>query len=222
MVGLLTGCETTGLSLREKGGTSYSNYIMSLPSNTNTSSAAKLPKSLRLAVVQVGEAAPPDRMLQELRRHPESFAFVMGLPLPAENEPPYYYQREKVVPPDYTSHMKAIGLLARKAGADHVFLCGGSIDSWQQNSLLSVFDLTILGGFILPGTKISQEGKATGVLLEAETLQPTVFLNAESKAAWYSPDFLVDGKLANMRVEMRDKLMDELTAELIQHVSRPD
>ena len=218
MVSLLAGCQTTGLSFREKGVTTYSRYVLSLPANTNAPAPLKLPA--RLAVAQVGEAAPTDQVLQELLRHPEIFSSAFGLPLPAEDEPRYGW-REHAPPIDYAAHLRAIQLMARNEGADYIFLFGGNLDSWRKNNVLSIFDLTIVGGVILPGTKISLEGKAAGILLETTHLQPVSILNVETNASSYSPDLLVDGKEAEMRVEMRDKLMADLTTKLMHTVSQP-
>lgn len=221
MASLLVGCETTGLSLREKGGTTYSNYVLSLPADTNASTSPRPSTPIRLAVAQVGETAPPERILQELRRHSGLFENVTGLPLPAEDGHTHFHKDN---PPsfDYESRMRSAAQLARQAGADHVFLCGGNIDSWRANNFLSVFDITLIGGVVLPASKISMEGKAAGVLLEAKTLQPVFFVNAESQTSGHSPTALSDGKQSKMRAEMRDHLWDELTAQLIQKVSDAD
>ena len=50
---LLAGCETDGLSVRERGTVTYPNYILNLPAGAVDASAAKIKKPVHLAVVQV-------------------------------------------------------------------------------------------------------------------------------------------------------------------------
>src|ERR1039457_3462780 len=81
---LIAGCETTGLSPREHSGADYPNYILALPSKPSPDAVKKVVTPIRLAVAQVGEAAPPKQMLDKLQNENGLVLSVVGLPLPGD------------------------------------------------------------------------------------------------------------------------------------------
>ena len=124
---LLSGCATTGFSQREVAGVSYPNYILGL-SSTNTSPARPVPaKPIHLAVAQVGESAPPAKLLQKLATSPERIASVVAVPAPGDTQRPYYAPRDnsQIKQEDFTTRVQALCRLSRNLGADYLFLCGG-------------------------------------------------------------------------------------------------
>jgi hypothetical protein len=215
---LLTGCETTGLSPRESSGVSYPNYILSLPVNpAATPQRPAMP--IRLAVAEVGEDAPPDAMLNKLAGHGNLVASVTGLPLPSDGVPAYEFLRANSPKLDYASRVKTICGLARISGADYVFLFGGNVDSWQENNALSVLDITVIGGVFVPGARIHIEGKGAGVLIDTTNCEPVLFVNSEAKDSGSSPDYLTEGKTMNLRVKVRDVLINDLTDQLLNKLT---
>jgi len=218
MACLLAGCETTGLSPRERSGVSYPNYILSLQSD-GTNAPRKVITPIRLAVAQVGEAAPSDAMLNKLAASKTLVSSAFGLPLPGDEDNFRYYNRRNDPPEDYTGRIKAVRGLARAAGADYLFLCGGNIDSWQKRNPSAILDFTIIGGVVAPGTQIHVEGKGAGALIDVATGQPIIFVNAETNRSALSPDFLVDGKTTSMRVQARDELVGKLSDELLEKLT---
>lgn len=218
---LLAGCETTGLSPRENAGATYPNYILSLQ-NGATNAPQKVSMPIRLAVVQIGEAAPPEAMLDKLTQQKNLVTSVIGLPLPDDTVNFNLYRNNRDADFQnsvYSARVKTICGLARSAGADYVFLFGGNLDSWQENNFSSTFDITIIGGTLLPGAKIHIEGKAAGALISTETCQPVFFVNAEKRDSAMSPDFFVDGKTMGLRVKVRDELVAELNHQLINKLT---
>lgn len=209
---LLAGCESTGLSPRETSMVSYPNYILSLESNPATNSAAATPQKIvtpiRLAVAQIGEDAPPVALLDKLAAQKTLVASVGGLPLSDGGSP--YYVRPGRQGPDYASQVKAICGLAQAAGADYVLVIGGNLDSWEQHNSLSVLDITVVGGFIVPGGKIHVEGRGAGTLISTSTCKPVLFVSADAHTSALSPDFLVDGKTTAMDARTRDELAAKL------------
>jgi hypothetical protein len=214
--GLLTGCETTGISPREHSGVSYPSYVLSLQPDPTNAPVSKLATPIRLAVVQIGESAPPSALLDKLAGQKALLASVVGLPLPGEPDDSSYQRRAYVSTEDYANRTKKICSLARMAGADYVLLFGGNIDSWVNNNALCALDITIIGGLILPGSEINLEGKGAGVVIEAATGNPVCFLNADTKRSGLSPDFLVDGKTTDLRAQVRDALVGKLGDELLK------
>jgi len=214
---LLAGCETTGLSPREQSGASYPNYILSLQSN-GASAPQKPVAPIRLAVAQIGEAAPPETMLDQLAAQKALVASVTGLPLPGEMQNNYYNSANRPAG-DYGTRVKTICALARASDADYVFLFGGNIDSWRANNSLSILDLTLVGGVLVPGGRTHIEGKGAGALISASSCQPVFFVSVDEQDSAASPDYLADGRTADMRAKARDELIKKLTQELLDKLA---
>lgn len=153
-------------------------------------------------------------MLDDLSTKPNLITSVVGLPLPADSGNSFGYKRAGQSSGDYASRIKAVCNLAQATGANYVFLIGGTVDSWSRENSLGLFDLTLVGGWIIPGTEISIEGKGAGTLIEAATGQPAFIVNVECKESALSPDFLSAGKTTDMRVHARDELAKKLSDEL--------
>jgi hypothetical protein len=66
VVGLMTSCETTGLSPREHSGLDYPGYVLSLQTNRTNAPPQKPVLPVHLAVAQIGETAPLQAMLGDL------------------------------------------------------------------------------------------------------------------------------------------------------------
>jgi hypothetical protein len=223
VVCLMAGCETTGLSPREHSGVDYPSYILNLHTDSTNTLPQKPVLPVHLAVAQIGESAPPKAMLDALEARTDLIASVVGIPLPANSENQFRYNYKQAEQPiDYASRVKAVCHLAKAAGADYIFLFGGSVDSWTDGNFLRIFDITIVGGMIFPGSKINMESKGAGTLIEAATEQPVFFVNAENKQSKYSPDYFSEGKTMDMRVQARDELVQQLRDGLLKKLAASD
>jgi hypothetical protein len=219
-IGLVTGCEATGLSPGERAGADYSHYILSLQPGQSHNPTQTLTAPIHLAVAQVGETAPSRKMLDKLKGQNALIASTVGLPLPDGPEQRYAnYNQAKTSSMDYSARVKSVCSLAQAAGAKYVFLFGGNVDSWRKNNFLTVFDLTIVGAFIVPSSKIEMEGKAAGTLIDAATAEPVFFVSVDAQASEMTPDYLAEGKTEDMRAQLRDELIDKLTAELLNKIT---
>lgn len=214
-ISLLAGCETSGLSTREHGGVSYPNYILNLPPDATGTPARKITAPIRLAVAQVGEVAPPSAMLRRLAGNSSLIAIVIGLPLAGDGDEQNSYNRAKVPDTNYAARIQSLCQLARTAGTDYVFLFGGSVDSWRKENPLKILDATIVGGVLVPGSRVNLEGKGAGALIEAATAKPVFFLNAEGKKSALTPDWLADGKTKELQTQLRAELVSQLTDDLL-------
>jgi hypothetical protein len=221
MACLLAGCETTGMSPREAAGIDYPSYIATLPPATNQPPKMSVP--VHLAVAQVGEIAPPDVMLAVLSTNKNLVASVCSLSLPGGqslNTPDYYpYNRQSAPQVDYTGNMQALLRQARASGADYLFLFGGNLDSVREQTPLVVFDITLVGGFILPGSEIRMEGKSAGTLIDVNSGAPVAFTSAEIRDSQLTPDEFADDATINLRAKVRDRLIAKLSGELLEKIS---
>ena len=218
---LLTGCATTGLSQREVSGISFPNYILSL-SSTNTAPARPvLAKPIRLAVAQVGESAPPADLLQKLATNPERIASVVAMPAPGDTQYPYYAPRDnsQLKQEDFSTRVQALCRLSRNLGADYLFLCGGDLTEWQDSNLLRVLDLTIVGGMILPSTKIHLEGRVAGALIDVATGEPVLMVSTQAQRSASSASFYADQKTGGQKVLLRNELASAIGSELLREMT---
>src|SRR4051812_43415626 len=79
------GCESTGLSLRERGSSTVSNYMMALgDAAPEARGGLPLPARpalpMRLAVAQIGEDAPPHVFLAPLKNEDKLFSHLDSVP----------------------------------------------------------------------------------------------------------------------------------------------
>jgi hypothetical protein len=218
---LLAGCGTSGLSRHEVAGGSYPNYILNLPTTNSAPDRPPLRKPIRLAVAQVGESAPPRALLNKLESNRDSIASVVGLPAPAETEHRYYAPKDnsqnKQV--DFVSRVQQLCRLSKSMHADYLFICGGDMTWWNSPNLLRVFDITIVGGMVLPSTKVNVEGRAAGALVDAATCEPVLMLSTDATRSGFSPTFYIDEKTDGQRVALRDELTASLADELLKKIA---
>lgn len=108
---LIGGCYSSGLSPREQPGRDFSTYALAMADSSlaelATTGDAKAPATTpplvlpaRVAVAQIREVAPPDEMIDALRK--DSNAFEQVQPIPAALEPidPVYYGSRRDNTPD--------------------------------------------------------------------------------------------------------------------------
>ena len=205
-----TGCETANLSRREQANVSYPSYILNLRPRPSLGAPPKLTTPLRLAVVQVGELAPPKAMLDQLQSDRSLVAAVVGLPSWIETRG--QSNNTEVV----AGQVQAVCQLAQSVGAGHVFVFGGNMGSWSDANALRLFDLTLVGAALLPSTKIIAEGKAAGTLIDTANCEPVVLASVDAKRSVHSPTQLTDGKSETLRAALRDELTAALAGELLR------
>jgi hypothetical protein len=218
---ITTGCETTGLSQRERPGVTYPNYILSLQPKQSQDTRTKPVPPLRLAVAQVGEPAPAKIMLEKLEADHALVNSVVGLPVPAEEQDRNFNPRDfkQNKSENYSAEMQSLCHLAQSVGADYVFVFGGNIDSWQDGNALKVFDFTIVGAAIVPSAKIRAEGRTAGALIETATGDPVLFVNAEAKSSTTSPSYQADGRNNTLKAGLRDELTSKLADALLKRLA---
>jgi len=219
LAGLVTGCETPGSLPQKHTATDYPGYILNLAAGGTNSIAPKPALQIRLAVAQIGEPAPLKTMLASLAADPHLVASVIGLPLPGASENRTGTGVEKSPAANYAREVKAVCNLAQAGGADYVLIYGDSVETWVKQNALSMFDCTLVGAEIIPGGKINLQGRAAAALIEAPSGRPVFLLNADCRRTAPTPNFLANGKAAEMRVTASDQLAGELSAALLRKLA---
>ena len=212
----VSGCYTTGLSMRETGQFNYSNLIYGLYDESD--SAAKqevLDKPIKLAVAQVGENAPPVAMLNALAEQKYLISKVSVIPA-GGSETNYGNNQNNTNKEEFNKRMVKMRKLAKDLGANYIFLFGGSADYGYTANWLQFFDITLVGGYILPSNKITAEGRAAGALISVETGRVVFLVNSEAKKQARSATFTVDSRQEEVVVKLRDDLVVSLADEFIE------
>lgn len=238
---LLAGCSTAGLSPRETAQQNYSSFVYSLydspawPAGAREEAGrppARLVLPARVAVVQVGEVAPPQSFLNKLRGRPELFSRVEGISGISGSSVLYTNPEGQGVsvagptlpgvrvahPQDQVRHdVAAMQRLARDMGMDHLLVVGGTIDHATHGNALSILDLTIVGMFVVPSKEINAKATAAGAMIELDGGRVVLTASADASkgglAATATQDGSVLGVLRQARDEVVGKLADSVVAE---------
>lgn len=216
----ISGCYTTGLSLRERGNFNYSNFIYGLygKDTTSTKEIKKVNLPIRVAVAQVGENAPPKLLLDKLESERYLVSKVTVIPA-GGSEPNYYSNNDKK--PDletFEERMTKMRRLAKDLDTDYIFLIGGSTDIGETQSWMGFWDITILGAFIIPSHRITAEGRASGALIDVDTGRVLFVVSSEKNIKEYATTGSVDGRQNEIMAKVRDGLVDTLADEFIHKV----
>ena len=129
---------------------------------------------VNIAAAQVGEPTPQPAMLDKLRNSHEIFGRVEGLP--AEG-------------PDLKAEggrdpIRRLESLAKDQGADYLLVYAATVENHVRVTPLSVFDLTLIGAFLVPSREIESTSRASGALIDVRT--GTVVLSSGSVATHYA------------------------------------
>ncbi len=214
------GCETTGFSPREHSG-SYPAFVNSLyQKEPEPPPAQPLHKPIHLAVAQIGESSPAAPLLRQLEGHPDLVATRIGIPMPGDPGSDRISRRE---PTDSGSGQRAAELaaarhLARQLGADYLFLVGGNIDTGEVKNALAVLNFTIIGGAIVPGSRVRAEGKAAGALIEVASGRVLLLVHADQEKTGLTPAYFVQDKSNRFRLQLRDQLLRKLGEQLLMEL----
>ncbi len=220
---LLTGCYTTGLSAREQNN-NYAAMINGVYRRAPAGVTNKPPVlPMELAVAQIGEVAPDTAFTDELGKNSSLIQSVIALPMPGDNGDRYRYgtvNNESNGADTLAGEVESARNLARDSGAKYLLLVGGTLDSFDAESVLSVLDLTIVGGFMVPATQIHMRGKAAGALIDVESGRVLFMANAGREQSGGTPDFFTDQKRDEMSVEVRRELLIKLADNVLEKLNR--
>jgi hypothetical protein len=220
---LMTGCDTTGLSVREQHN-SYAAMINSVYRETPNGATNKpLTRPMRLAVAQIGEVAPDTSLVAALGKDPALVREVIPVPMPGDTVGNYgynYADGKANTPENLSAQVQSARNLSRDSGAEYLLLVGGSIDSFDTENVLAVFDLTIVGGYLVPASKIHMNGKAAAALVDVESGRVVFMVNSQLRQSKSTPDFFSTQKRNEMSVEMREQILKVLAGDVLEKAGR--
>jgi hypothetical protein len=206
----LSGCYSTGLSVREKGSLNYSNFVYGLYNNSSAdeNNLKKIDFPISLGVAQIGEAKAPKLFIDKLKENSLLITKIVSMPSGAGYE-------------ESEEGSKKMRSLAQDLGVDYIFIFGGSADFRSTQNWTGVFDITIIGGFIFPSNAVTIEGKTSGALVDAKSGRVILIVDEEgtlkeSVATYKLQSFNCSGGYADeMFAKLRDDLVLGLSEKLI-------
>jgi hypothetical protein len=226
----VVGCSSQGLSSRETGMQTYSEIVHPAAPNPvpvagirrSDSIAADLSQNAlpatgpvhlefpaRVSVVQVGEISPPQSMLAALRSHRELFQSV-------SSQPGTFDQSREGDPHDRLESMRN---LASNLGSRYLLVFGGNIDAGNQVTGLAVFNLTIVGCFIVPSTAVAVSGKSAGSLVDVSTGRVLMNFSADTKGTGLVPTAFAENTQTASVDRAKDALVQNLTTDIINQMT---
>jgi hypothetical protein len=249
-ISVLAGCESSGLSVREPRGKDYSTYVFSMygdegaksPAATARGAQAAAPDGISMlggsaasqtaarrplitpvnvVVAQLGEVAPPLKMIQRLRSDSGAFASVQPISGLVDAQPvadPSARPQDFSTQQDARTHGERMRRLAGDLGADYLFLYGGTVDRSTTDTPLKLANATIVGAFLIPSEKIEATARAAGSLIDVRSGRVVVSVSADGHRDMLTPSVAREGDeiklLEALREEVISKLGDQLAERL--------
>ena len=238
---LMSGCSSDGLSPREDSTNSLpaAVYHQADPAPATQvgdqaadritvaqAKAIKLP--IRVGVIQVGEVAPPESMLTAFGKRPDLFNMVEPMPgnmpgnLPGlerercESRTDDRGEKSQVQRED---PIRAIRKTAGEMGLDYVLIYGGTVDCSRTPTPLEVFNLTIVGAFIVPSDQVLATGKSAGTLIEVASGHVVMNFSADAKGSAFLPSIEASEVYESMRIGVREDLIRKMTQQTLDRLS---
>ena len=177
-----------------------------------------LPLPIRVGVVQLGEMAPPLRMLNDFRKHSDLFAAVEPMPgifSQAAEDCKTTAEAQAIATQNLLQVRKAAG----EMGLNYVLIYGGTVDQTMRPMPWAVLDLTIVGMFIVPSEQMDASGKAAGTLINVETGQVALSLSVEANGKTLQPTAMAESVKATINNGVRDQLIDNMTSQTIDRLN---
>jgi hypothetical protein len=107
---------------------------------------------------------------------------------------------------------------AAGSGFDYLLVYGGTVDHGKTPTSLEIFNLTIVGIFVVPSDQVWANGKAAGSLIDVSTGRIVMNLSVDTRGTAFLPSYMadrVDDSLLNgVRDDLIRKMADQTIARL--------
>ena len=114
--------------------------------------------------------------------------------------------------------VKSLRLAAAKCGADALFVIHGAEQTDSYKNAASVFDLTVAGGFLIPGSHRDSLFMMEGLLVDVDNGFIYTGVQAEGVGKIVRPTFVIENKDAIARAKTR--AIQEFGSEVVQRMRR--
>jgi|GEM_PF-6419190 len=220
----LGGCSMRGLSNREYGNHTITNYLYSLPADSPSDAPVRTP--MRLGVVQLGEIAPQQEVMQKLAKQKSLISHIEPLPAwiaqtqryvsPYDQRMPANVSEEKSVK-DVIEHVLT---MAEERDLDYVLFVGGTVEQQTLETDRTVWDMTILGAWLIPSHELEANAKAIGVLMDVNNSRVAMMSYAASDGRRDEPTATVHAGQQRLLNDMRQQVGSNLADRFLQDLRK--
>ena len=123
---------------------------------------------------------------------------------------------ELLISKDAKMDVKALRLAAAKCGADALFVIHAAAQTDSYKNFATVFDLTILGGYVIPASHRDSLFMLEGVLLDVDNGYIYTAVQAEGEGKIMRPTFVIEDKDAV--VKAKAKALSQFSDEVLTHM----
>jgi len=227
---LLAGCQSSPPPKPETAPLNYSAYLYSLYDTESTSRPAESLKEDRLtlkphavvAVARLGEFAPREALLQQLRANTNLFSRVSGIPAVLEVPSQSQGNAPQETVKDHIARMRQ---LAADMGADYLYLIGGTMQSNMRQDASGVLDLTIIGYFLVPSNRVEVDTRGSSALVDVVSGRVVSVVTEQEKRIYHIPSAQLETVTKDIHraplatIEMANAQMEEgLTKKLVEQL----
>jgi hypothetical protein len=103
-------------------------------------------------------------------------------------------------------------------GLNYLLVYGGTIDSNDTATPLQIFNLTVLGCFVVPSEQLWANGRAAGSLLDTPTGKIAMNFSVDARGSALLPLVMKDSASAAMTDGVRAQLIQRMTQQTIDRL----
>jgi hypothetical protein len=188
----------------------------------------------RVAVAQLGELQAATAFLNELRNNPDLLQKVTSVPAMPPDLAGFYDHTEqsvslggteKTTPPKRDGKdaltpkefLQELRLLSLDMGSDYLFVYGGSIDfRTKEDGLAKLFDLTIVGAFVIPSEAHSLQGRGIGLLFDVKENRVVMSVASDTSRHELATTRYSQSTLRNLIGDVRLELQKNLARDFVK------
>jgi hypothetical protein len=229
LVFLLIGCQSPPAPKAEQTGPlNYSAYLYSLydtefatrPGESLKEDKLTLKPHAAVAVARLGEFAPREALLQQLRARTNLFSRVAGIPAVIE-VPSGDRSAQPQGKPSQTAvkdHILKMRQLASDTGADYLYLLGSDAREYVTQEITGILDLTVIGYFVIGSNRIEVEQRGSAALVDVSTGRVLSVVTEEDKKISRVPTATLEGGKKKAFERANAELEEDLTKKLVEQL----
>lgn len=205
----------------------YSAYLYSLydtefatrPGESIKEDRLTLKPHASIAVARLGEFAPREALIQQLRSQTNFFRSVAGIPavldVPGQSQPPPQAKPSQGTVKDHIVKMRQ---LASDIGADYLLLMGDVSKLTATQEITGFLDLTIIGYYVIGSNRIEVEQRGSVALVDVATGRVLSVVTEEARKVNHVPSAMIENGKKKALERANAQLEEELTKKLISQL----
>ena len=225
---VLGGCQSAAPTkpAEQTAALNYTAYLYSLydtestrPRESLKEDRLNLKPSATLVVARLGEYAPRESLLQQLRAQTNLFKRVVAIPAVLEiatgsqaQSPPK--PSEEII----KDHVVKMRQLAADLGGNYLYLVGGVLRASSAQEYTGVLDLTIIGSYFVGSHRIDVDARGSAALVDVASGRVLSVVTEQSQQVTHAPTAFLDDRKKRDTEFADARLEESLTRKLIVQI----